>query len=114
MRAFQALLVAIFVAIASYTVVVIADHGMGLLPVFFGDMTKFAWPGQFNLDFFCMLMLSGLWVSWRHGFGGAGLVLGTFAFFGGAFFLSAYLLVESARCGGDMRRLLLGDARAAA
>jgi len=26
------------------------------------------WPGQFNLDFMCMLLLAGLWVSWRHRF----------------------------------------------
>ena len=35
------------------------------------------------------------------------------AFFGGALFLSVYLLVESVRVGGDSRALVLGTARAA-
>ena len=111
MTAFRILLAAIFVAIAAYTLVVVSNYGINLLPVFFGDMAKMAWPGQFNLDFMCMLMLSGLWVSWRHRFSAAGIVLGLFAFFGGALFLSAYLLFESFRTGGDGKKLLLGPAR---
>ncbi|MEQ9566370.1 MAG: hypothetical protein RLN85_11250, partial [Pseudomonadales bacterium] len=73
MIAFRILLIAIFVAITSYTLAVISSHGMNLLPVFFGDMARLAWPGQFNLDFMCMLVLSGLWVSWRHHFSPAGI-----------------------------------------
>jgi len=106
--AFRGLLVAVFIGIGLYTGVVIGRHGIGLLPVFFGDIATMAWPGQFNLDFLCMLTLSALWVAWRHRFSGAGLLLGGCAFFGGAFFLSIYLLVESHRCGGDARALVLG------
>jgi hypothetical protein len=105
---FRSLLLLIFTVIAVYTGVVVARHGLDLLPVFFGDMWKLGWPGQFNLDFLCMLMLSGLWVGWRHGFSWAGVALGICAFLGGSFFLSAYLLVESIRCGGDPHRILLG------
>lgn len=112
MTAFRMFLVAVFVVIAGYTLVVVASHGLNLLPVFFGDMTRMQWPGQFNLDFMCMLLLSGLWVSWRHQFSVTGLVLGLVAVFGGALFLSAYLFVESFRTKGDMRKLLLGVARA--
>ena len=111
MIAFRSFLVAVFLIIAGYTLVVIANHGLNLLPVFFGDMAKMQWPGQFNLDFMCMLLLAGLWVSWRHQFSVAGVVLGLVAVFGGALFLSAYLLIESFRTKGDIRRLLLGDAR---
>lgn len=111
MIAFRSFLVAVFLIIAGYTLVVIANHGLNLLPVFFGDMAKMQWPGQFNLDFMCMLLLAGLWVSWRHRFSVAGVVLGLVAVFGGALFLSAYLLIESFRTKGDIRRLLLGDAR---
>jgi hypothetical protein len=108
MMPFRLLLLLIFAAIAIYTGIVIADHGLNLLPVFFGDMAKLAWPGQFNLDFMSMLALSGLWVAWRHRFGTAGIALGLVACFGGALFLSAYLFVESLRAGGDARALLLG------
>ncbi len=106
------LLIVIFLSIAAYTGVVALNHGMGLLPVFFGDMAKMAWPGQFNLDFMCMLTLAGLWVAWRHGFSGPGLALGLMAVFGGALFLSAYLFIQSFCCGGDVRALLLGIHRA--
>lgn len=102
------LLLAIFAAIAVYTGIVVTHHGLDLLPVFFGDVAKLAWPGQFNLDFLCMLTLSGLWVAWRHRFSAAGITLGLAAFFGGALFLSAYLFAESYRAGGDVRALLLG------
>ncbi len=111
MSAFRTFLVAVFLVIAGYTLMVIANHGLNLLPVFFGDMTEMRWPGQFNLDFTCMLLLSGLWVGWRHQFSVAGVVLGLAAVFGGALFLSAYLLVESFRAKGDSRTLLLGAAR---
>jgi hypothetical protein len=110
----RVLLALIFAAIAVYTGIVAANHGLNLLPVFFGDMMELAWPGQFNLDFMCMLVLSGLWVAWRHRFGIPGAALGLMAVFGGALFLSVYLLIESYRCGGEIRSLLLGahDARA--
>ena len=111
MTTFRALLVLIFLVIAAYTAVVVAGHGLDFLPVFFGDIARMGWAGQFNLDFLCMLMLSGLWVAWRHGFGAAGIGLGLAALFGGAFFLSAYLLVVSLQAQGDMRRILLGPAR---
>lgn len=111
MKAFRTFLAAVFLVIAGYTLVVIANHGVNLLPVFFGDMATMQWPGQFNLDFMCMLLLAGLWVSWRHQFSVGGVLLGLVAVFGGALFLSAYLLVESLRTKGEMRRLLLGAAR---
>ena len=58
-------------------------------------------------------LLAVLWVAWRHRFSGAGLALGLLALFGGAFFLTAYLLVASVRAKGDATVLLLGPSRAA-
>lgn len=113
MSKFRVFLAVLWIAIAGYTAVVVATHGLNLLTIFFGDMTRMAWPGQFNLDFMCMLLLSGLWVSWRHHFSAAGLLLGVLAVFGGAFFLSTYLLVISHRLSGGMAELLLGKTRAA-
>jgi len=110
MTAFRLLLAAMFVVLLGYTALVIRDHGMNLLAVFFGDMAKMGWPGQFNLDFMFMLLLSGLWVSWRHRFSPAGLGLGVLAFLGGASFLSVYLLVLSLR-GADPKTILLGPSR---
>ena len=101
------------IAIIGYTSVTIAHHGLNLMPVFFGDMTEMAWPGQFNLDFMTFLALSAIWVSWRHQFSVGGLALALIAFLGGMLFLSAYLLFHSFKTGGDINTLLLGEARAA-
>jgi hypothetical protein len=108
LRLLLSLMLAVIVA---YTSVVIARHGMDLLAVFFGDMAKMGWAGQFNLDFMGMLMLSALWVAWRHRFSAGGIALASLAFFGGAPFLCVYLLIESARSGGDARAMLLGPRR---
>ncbi|MDX2159491.1 MAG: hypothetical protein SFW09_23540 [Hyphomicrobiaceae bacterium] len=112
MTAFRAFLVLGWIVLATYTAAVVARHGMGFLPVFFGDMAKVAWAGQFNLDFMLLLALSAVWVAWRHAFSGAGLLLAVMAFFGGAGFLLPYLLVASIQCHGDTRTLLLGPSRA--
>jgi hypothetical protein len=45
-------------------------------------------------------------------FSGGGLVLAVLAFFGGASFPCAYLLVVSLQAKGDVRELLLGADRA--
>lgn len=109
MTLFRILLALMFLVISGYTAAVVAHHGVDLFSVFFGDMAKLMWPGQFNLDFMCMLMLSGLWVSYRHRFRPVGLLLGLGALVGGVSFLSVYLLIESFRARGDLGTLLLGQ-----
>jgi len=111
MTAFRTLLIAMAVVLASYTAIVISNHGLGLLPVFFGDMATMGWPGQFNLDFMFMLALAAIWVAWRHEFSAAGFALGALAFFGGALFLTIYLLIVSMQVQGDVHRMLLGSRR---
>jgi hypothetical protein len=108
LRTFSAV---IFIVIGTYTAIVGANHGYGLFSVFFGDMMAMGWPGQFNLDFMFMLALSALWVSWRHQFSGAGLLLGLLAFLGGAAFLSIYLFVVAGQSNDNAKELLLGRAR---
>ena len=76
MTLFRLFLAAWLVVIVAYTSVTVANHGLDLLPVFFGDMAEMGWPGQFNLDFMGFLALSALWVAWRHQFSPAGLGLG--------------------------------------
>ena len=112
MNALRLFLVVIFLAVAIYTGIVIANHGWNLLPIFFGDMAAMTWPGQFNFDFMGFLLLSGLWVSWRHQFSPSGIVLGLLAVFGGVLFLSLYLLIASYYAEGSARNLLLGNTRA--
>ena len=114
MAAFRILLLVILVVLGAYTADVVSNHGWGLLAVFFGDIGRMAWPGQFNLDFLFMLTLSATWVAWRHEFSLGGLALAALALFFGAMFLAVYLLIVSWQAGGDVRRLLLGDSRAGA
>lgn len=112
MGLFRLFLIACFLTIFAYTSVTVANHGLNLMPVFFGDMAVMAWPGQFNLDFFTMLLLSGLWTAWRNDFRPGGLALAVVAVLGGMSFLSVYLLYLLSRTGGDIRRVMLGDQRA--
>jgi hypothetical protein len=109
MVAFRLLLVVIILAVGAYTMVTIANHGMGLYPIFFGDIAEMTWRGQFNVDFLCFLILSGFWVAWRHQFSAGGLALGFAAFNLGAPFLAAYLLIVSYQTRGDVRLMLLGS-----
>ena len=112
MSAFRILLAVFVIAIISFTGVVISNHGWNLLPIFFGDIAAMTWPGQFNFDFLCFLILSGLWVAWRHHFSPGGLVLGLLGLFGGILFLAPYLLIASYSANGDMKTLFLGKDRA--
>ena len=111
MTGFRVFLVAIFLTLIAFTGVVIANHGWGLFTVFFGDILKMGWAGQFNLDFMFMLALSALWVAWRHDFSGTGIALGVLALFGGASFQTVYLLIVSLQEKGDMQAILLGPSR---
>lgn len=112
MLIFRGLLVVLLVALVAYTTVVIANHGWGLFPIFFGDIMTMAWPGQFNVDFTGFLTLSAVWTAWRNHFSPLGLVLAVAAFFGGILFLSIYLLITSYDVKGDINALLLGKQRA--
>lgn len=113
MSLFRIYLLVWIVGITAYTSVTVANYGLDLLPIFFGDIKVMAWPGQFNLDFFSFLCLSGLWLAWRHHFSLIGIALGLFIFVGGMPFLASYLLVHSYRAKGDIKVLLLGEGRAA-
>lgn len=113
MTLFRLLLVTLIATLAIYTANVVANHGMGLLQVFFGDIAAMGWPGQFNLDFLMLLTLGALWVAWRHQFSAGGLALAVLVPAGGALFLSSYLLYLISHARGDMRVVLLGPSRAA-
>jgi hypothetical protein len=107
MMLFRIWCVLIFAALSAYTApVFMADPN--LFPPFFGTIQAGGWQGQFNFDFMFMLTLSGLWVGWRHRWTAGGSALALLAFLGGASFLSVYLLVQSLRCRGDVRQMLVG------
>lgn len=107
---FRVLLIFVFCVLSAYTLLVVSGHGLNLFSVFFGDMQKISWAGQFNLDFMFMLLFSAIWVMWRHHYSLSGIALGVVAFLGGAPFLCIYLLIQSFQAEGDVRVMLLGRA----
>lgn len=114
MTIFRTFLITIFLTILLYTAVVIANHGMGLIPIFFGDIGQFGWPGQFNVDFSSFLLMTLVWVAWRNHFSTSGLLLALLVPVGGGMFTSGYLLFLLAQTKGDIAVVLLGSRRVAA
>ena len=111
MSAFRSLMVVFILGIVVYTGIVISNHGWNLLPIFFGDIAAMTWPGQFNFDFMCFLILSGLWLAWRHNFSAVGVSFGILGLFGGIMLLAPYLLIMSFRVNGDIKTLFMGNGR---
>ena len=109
MNPFRIYLVLVLLVVGVYSGLTVSVHGLNLFPVFFGDIGAMGWPGQFNLDFMFMLAFSALWVAWRHRFTTTGLALAAVAFLGGTPFLCVYLLVQSLKTGGDVKKMLLGE-----
>ena len=112
MNALRFILLIQIISILVYTSLVGYNHGWNFLPVFFGDLLSLNWAGQFNFDFLCFLVLSGLWIMWRHQFSPAGIVLGLANPFGGIMFFAPYLLISSYKANGKIETLLLGEKRA--
>ena len=108
----RTLIIALTLIIAVYTVAVLPGHGINLVKFGVRDILAVTWPGQFLLDFICYLLLSAIWVVWRHGFTPAGWALGAVASVGGMLFFGPYLVIQIMRTGGDPVALLLGPDRA--
>ena len=112
MTAFRILLVILLIAVVTYTIPVVIEEGLSsLLPTFFRDILTMTWPGQFNFYFLGFLILSATWTAWRNQFSAPGLGLALVALFGGIPFLTTYLLYLSYQTNGDIRVMLLGEAR---
>ena len=55
------------------------------------------------------LILSGLWIAWRHRFSTTGIVLGLIASVLGILFFAPYLLFVSILADGDTKKIVLGE-----
>ena len=113
MLGFRFALVALILIVSAYTAPVVMEHGiLVLFPSFFGVMTDMGWQGQFNLDFFMFLLLSGFWIAWRNRFSASGCLLGVGGVLLGAPYLAAYLLYLSFKVNGDVTTMLIGSQNA--
>lgn len=108
MIALRVLLVGFLVGILGYTFVAVGNDGINFPLIAINNVMALGWTGQFHLDFVCYLILSALWVGWRHRFSGPGLGLAALASVGGIIFLSVYLLVLSRQV-ANFEELLIGD-----
>ena len=111
MTLFKTLLVAMCVVVVFYTALAVSNEGVNLFATTLPSFSEFGWPGQFHTDFVTYLILSGLWVAWRHEFSAGGIILGVLAAQLGMIFLSLYLLFAINKANGDMAEVLLGQGR---
>jgi hypothetical protein len=106
---FKTLLLVQTIGLLAYTFIAFQKEGAGLFSVFLDNIKSLTWTGQFNLDFLCYLMLSGLWIMWKNNFSGKSILVGAFAMILGIVFFAPYLLWLLYKENGDLRRVLVGD-----
>ena len=108
MTKFRYALIAMTVLIVTFTVAAIANGGVNLITPFLAPILALSWQGQFNIDFACYLILSGIWMAWRGGFSSRSIALGVFAPPLGILFFAPYLIYLVGKSNGNPRQLLLG------
>lgn len=104
MKVFQSILFVMFFGILILTIYAVNIQGLNL----FKYAVLTGWQGQFNFDFFCYLLLSGLWIAWREKFSQKGILLGLIASVGGIFFFAPYLFILTLKTKGNLKEILLG------
>lgn len=108
MSRLRLVLITMTALIVIFTIAAVANEGLNLLPFFFNPVRALSWQGQFNVDFSCYLILSGVWMAWRGGFSGKSIALGVLAPPLGMLFFAPYLIYLLGKSNGDPKRLLLG------
>ncbi len=109
MSALRTILIFFFIIIASYTTIVMFGYGLTLFPIFINDILSLTWSGQFNVDFSLYLLLSGIWIAWRHQFSVGGIVMGLIATVLGMVVFAPYVLITTFNAGGNLKKVLLGS-----
>ncbi len=110
MARLQILLGVMVAGMLAYTGAVILREGIDFIAPFVAAILSLTWVGQFTFDFACYLILSALWVMWRHAFSATGVALGAACGLFGFAVFAPYLLVISLRT-QTLRALVLGGQR---
>lgn len=92
-----------------YTIFCFQKEGADLLSVFVNNIGAIGWSGQFNLDFSCYLMLSGLWIMWRNNFTLKSIFIAITASIVGIMVFAPYFLFLLIKEKGDLKRTLTGN-----
>lgn len=98
-----------FLLLSAYTVAAFNNEGASLFNIFLFNVQSFNWNGQFNLDFSCYLILSGLWIMWRKKFSLSSMASGVAAIVIGIIFFAPYLMYLIAQEKGNLRNVLIGE-----
>jgi hypothetical protein len=95
-------------ALLVYTSFAVKSEGWTLFQVLINNITALKWNGQFNLDFSCYLLLSGIWIVWRNKFSGSSFIIASIAMIIGIIAFAPYLLYLIIKENGDLKKVLLG------
>lgn len=106
---FKTLLIVQTIGLLTYTFFSYQTEGAGLISVFAQNVFSLNWSGQFNLDFFCYLTLSGIWIMWRNKFSNKSILLGVAAMIFGIVLFAPYLFWLTIKENGEIKRVLIGD-----
>lgn len=104
----KGLLIVQTVLVLIYTGLAFKNDGTDLLGVFLYNIQSVNWNGQFNLDFSCYLVLSGLWIVWRDKFSTSSIIVGLVASIIGIIVFAPYLLYLIIKEKGNLKKVLLG------
>lgn len=96
-------------AVAVYTAIALSREGIDLLTPFLSNVASLGWSGQFNLDFLCYLMLSGLWVMWRSRFSLRAVLTGLMLMVLGIVAFAPYVLFLLLKENGNLKAVLVGE-----
>lgn len=108
MSQFRVLLIGLTAVMILMTLAAVVTEGINLVTPFLSPIFALSWQGQFNVDFACYLILSGVWMAWRGGFSRASTTLGIAMPALGMLFFAPYLIYLIAQSGGDVKSVLLG------
>lgn len=97
------------VIVLTYTGLSIKSEGWTLFTIFMGNISSLNWNGQFNLDFSCYLILSGLWIMWRNRFSISSILFAVIAMIIGIIVFAPYVLYLLTKEKGDLQKVLVGD-----
>lgn len=96
------------IALLVYTFFAFQNQGADLWQVFTANIASMTWSGQFNLDFLCYLILSGLWIMWRNHYSLYSILGGMAAMVLGIVVFAPYLIVLLVKENGDLKKVLTG------
>ena len=105
----KSLLIIQTIVLIAYTIYVTKIEGWTLFQKIIDNVTTFSWSGQFNLDFSCYLILSGLWIMWRQKFSLYSIAFAVMAMIIGIIAFAPYILYLLRKENGNLKKVLLGE-----